>query len=126
MQVKTLLNRVHPVKGFVYEAVRFGDRDPDTIEVTIRPRRGSRPYCSGCGRRGKTHDRLQQRSFSFVPVWAVTVMMLYTPRRVKCRRCGIKVEWLPWADGKKRITRAHAMFLAGWARRYGQMLWMAA
>ncbi len=117
MQVKTLLNRVHKVKGFVYERVRFRDSKEMGIEVAIRPRRGSRPFCSGCGRPGKMYDRLAARSFTFVPLWAISVVMIYAPRRVNCRRCGVKVELLPWADGKKRITNAHALFLARWGRR---------
>lgn len=117
MQVKTLLNRVHKVKGFVYESVRFRDSRDVVIEVAIRPRRGSRPFCSGCGRPGKTYDRLAVRSFTFVPLWALAVVMVYAPRRVNCRCCGVKIELLPWADGKKRITNAHALFLARWARR---------
>ena len=45
MLVKTVLNRIHKVKGFVYEKARFnGDR----IEIEIRPRQGSRPISSGC------------------------------------------------------------------------------
>lgn len=117
MQVKTILNRVHKVKGFVYQNVRFSESHRLTIEVEIRPRRGSRPYCSGCGRRGKTYDRLTTRSFSFVPLWALIVVLRYAPRRVKCDDCGVKIELLPWADGKKRIANAHALFLARWARR---------
>ena len=50
MQVKTVLNRVHKVKGFVYEQIRFVR---DVIEVDVRPRRGSRPYCAGCGDGGR-------------------------------------------------------------------------
>ena len=117
MQVKTLLNRVHKVKGFVYKEVRFYDSSGSAIEVEVRPRRGSRPYCSGCGKRGSTHDRLPQRSFDFVPLWALSVVLLYAPRRVRCKECGVKVELLPWASGKKQITNAHMMFLANWARR---------
>ncbi len=49
MQMKTVLNRVHKVKGFVYEKVRFVG---DGIEVGIRPRKRSRPICSGCDRVG--------------------------------------------------------------------------
>ena len=53
MLVKTVLHRVHKVKGFVYEKARFhGDR----IEVEIRPRKGSRPIWSGCGRRSPGYD----------------------------------------------------------------------
>ena len=43
--------------------------------------------------------------------------MIYASRRVNCRTCGVKVELLPWADGKHHLTQAHAMFLARWGRR---------
>ena len=65
MRIKTVLNRVHKVKGFVYEQVRFKG---DQIEVELRPRKGSRPICSGCGRPGPGYDRLPQRRFAFVPL----------------------------------------------------------
>jgi len=38
MLLKTVLNRVHKVKGFVYQKTRF---DRDELEVEVRPRRGS-------------------------------------------------------------------------------------
>ena len=44
MLVKTVLNRVRKVQGFVYQKVRFNG---DQIEVELRPRKGSRPICSG-------------------------------------------------------------------------------
>jgi transposase len=114
MRVKTVLNRVHKVKGFVYEKARFnGDR----IEVEIRPRQGSRPICSGCGRRGPGYDTLEPRRFTFVPLWAINVFLIYACRRVDCPRCGVTVEQIPWAAGKHRLTHAYAVFLARWARR---------
>jgi transposase len=114
VQVKTILNRVHPIKGFVYEKVRFVE---DTIEVEVRSRRGSRAFCSGCGRRGSTYDHLSARRFAFVPLWAIPVFLIYALRRVNCPRCGITVEMVPWAEGKHHLTRAYAVFLARWARR---------
>jgi len=118
MQLKTVLNRVHPVKGFVYEKVQFSDLVSDpVIEVLVRPRRGSRPWCSGCWRRGPTYDHLADRLFEFVPLWAIPVFLRYAMRRVNCRRCGVTVEVVPWGVGKRRATRAHAVFLARWARR---------
>jgi len=114
MQLKTILNRVHKIKGFVYERVWFVD---DWIRVDVRPRRGSRPICSGCGRRGSTYDRLPVRRFAFVPLWAISVYLLYGMRRVNCPRCGVKVERVPWADGKRQVANAYAVFLARWARR---------
>ena len=114
MRLKTVLNRVHPVKGFVYEKARLVE---DEIEVTLRPRRGSRPFCAGCGRSGPGYDTLPVRRFEFVPLWGLAVFLLYARRRVDCPRCGVTAELLPWADGKHHLTHAYAVFLARWARR---------
>ena len=112
--LKTVLNRLHKVKGFVYQQARFnGDR----IEVEIRPRKGSRPICSGCGRRGPGYDTLEPRRFTFVPLWAIAVYLIYAKRRVDCPRCGVTVEQVPRAEGKHHLTRAYAVFLVRWARR---------
>jgi transposase len=114
MLIKTVLNRVHKVKGFVYEKIRFNG---DEIEVEMRPRKGARPVCSGCGRRGPGYDTQAPRRFQFVPLWAISVFLIYAPRRVDCPRCGVTVEQIPWAKGKRRLTNAYTVFLARWARR---------
>ncbi len=114
MRLKTVLNRVHKVKGFVYEKARFHE---DQIEITLRPRQRSRPICGGCGRRGPGYDTLPARRFGFVPLWGLAVFLLYARRRVNCPRCGVTAELLPWADGKHHLTHAYAVFLARWARR---------
>ena len=123
MQLKTLLNRVHPVKGFVYQSVRMLD-DPDAvnavkIEATLRPRRGSRAICARRRRRGRTDDTQRARRFGFVPLWGIAVALVYAPRRVDCVACGVKVEWMPWSDpgGKRPMTIALAVFLSTWAKR---------
>jgi transposase len=38
-------------------------------------------------------------------------------RRVECPDCGVRVERVPWAEGKKHLTTTYAWFLAGWAKR---------
>ncbi len=38
-------------------------------------------------------------------------------RRVDCPSCGIKVERVPWAKGKRHLTNTYQWFLAGWAKR---------
>ena len=38
-------------------------------------------------------------------------------RRVDCKQCGVKVEEVPWADGKHSCCKAYRHFLAHWARK---------
>src|SRR5205823_6397094 len=61
---------------------------------------------------------LVERRFEFIPLWGFLVFLLYTMRRVDCRRCGVvAVEEVPWGDDKRTLTRAYMLFLARWARR---------
>lgn len=118
MQIKTILNRLQKFKSFVYGAVRWiGSAAKPALEVEVRPRANSKPLCSVCGRAGPGYDRLPARHFEFVPLWGMPVYLRYEPRRVACPRCGIKVEKMPWADGKHHLTHAYAWFLARWAKR---------
>lgn len=118
MQLKTILNRVQKIKSFVYGAVRWveGAASP-TLEVELHPRANGRPVCSGCGQSGPGYDRLPARRFEFVPFWGMKVFLVYAPRRVECTRCGVRVEEMPWAEGKHPVTRTYAWFLASWAKR---------
>jgi transposase len=83
----------------------------------MRPRRGSKPACSGSHERGTAYDQLGLRRFEFVPVWGFIVLLLYRMRRVDCRACGVRVEEVPWATGKHQLTKAYMLFLAHWARK---------
>ena len=72
MELKTILNRVYQLPGFVYGKIRLvrakeeGERD--RLEVEVRPRANGRALCSGCGQPAPGYDRLQPRRFQFVPV----------------------------------------------------------
>ena len=96
-------------------AVRFADAR-QRLEVAVRERANSRPICSGCGRPGPGYDRLPERRYEFVPLWALAVFLVYAPRRVDCPRCGVKVERVPWAEGKSQLTTSYRWFLASWAK----------
>jgi transposase len=119
MQLKTLLNRVHPLKSFVYKQARLTETEGSLgIEVVIEPRVNSRPVCSGCGRKRPGYDHQPgPRRFQFVPLWGIAVVFLYTMRRVDCPRCGVTVELIPWAEGKRHLTTTSQWFLARWAKR---------
>jgi len=118
VQLKTILNFVEPYKSFVYKDVRWANPATKTeIEVRIEPRANGRAICSGCKRRAPGYDRLVERRFQFVPLWQLSVYFVYAMRRVDCPRCGVKVEEVPWCDGKNHLTTTYRWFLADWAKR---------
>jgi len=119
MQIKSILNRIQLHQGFVYDQVSLHELSGGRLclEVEIRARKGRRPVCSRCGKAGPGYDTQPQRRFEFVPLWGIAVFFLYAMRRVNCPDCGIKIERVPWAEGKKHLTTTYAWFLAGWAKR---------
>ena len=118
MQLKTILNLVQKHKSFVYGEARWlEEKGRPALEIQIKPRKGSRPVCSMCGRPAAGYDTLPPRRFEFIPFWGIAVFFLYAMRRVRCPVCGIKVEGVPWAEGKSPICTAYAWFLASWAKR---------
>jgi transposase len=126
LALKTLLNRVERLEGFVYESSRIskpaGGREgrvparAPTIEIGLRAHHRRRGQCSQCRAPAPGYDRLPERRFQFVPLWGLAVFFVYAPRRLECGRCGIHVEHLPWALGKRPITQSFAWFLARWAK----------
>jgi transposase len=113
----TILNRCHRFRGFVYQHARFGT-DKKSIEVAVRPRKGSAAVCSRCHLPAPGYDQLVERRFEFIPLWGFWSSCCTPQRRVDCRRCGVVVvEEVPWGDGKRTLTKAYMPFLAPWARR---------
>jgi transposase len=116
MLLITILNQCHRFPGFVYQWARFSI-DHKTIEVGVRPRRGSAAICSGCHQPTPGYDQLDERRFEFIPLWGFLVFFLYRMRRVNCRQCGVVVEEVPWGSGKHHLTKVYMQFLAHWARK---------
>ena len=117
MELITLLNQCHRFPGFVYQRARFTS-DHKSIEIAVRPRKRSKAVCSRCHQPAPGYDQLVERRFEFIPFWGFLIFLLYSMRRVDCRHClAIVVEEVPWADGKRTLTKAYMLFLARWARR---------
>lgn len=118
MQLKTILNRVEPCKSFVYGKARWVESaSRSTLEVPIQSRKNGQPICSGCNQVRPGYDRLPPRRFEFVPLWGIAVYFLYALRRVACPTCGVRVERVPWAEGKSPMTTSYQWFLARWSKR---------
>jgi transposase len=126
LALKTLLNRVEPLKGFVYESSRISPLADirkgsllgcaPRIDICLRAHQSKLGKCSQCLLPAPGYDQLTQRHFQFVPLWGMPTWFIYAPRRLECARCGIHVEYLPWALGKRPVTQSFAWFLASWAK----------
>jgi transposase len=118
MRLKTILNQIEKQPGFIYTQARWvKSKGKAAIEIGVRPRSNARAVCSACQGRAAGYDSLGERRFEYVPLWGIAVFLVYVMRRVDCRRCGVRVEALPWANGKHRLTTSYQWFLARWARR---------
>ena len=116
MLLTRLLNACHHFPGFVYTAAKLNE-STKTIEIDVRPRKGSRGCCSVCNEPAPGYDQLAQRRFEFIPIWGFAVVLLYSMRRLSCEACGVKVEQVPWGMGKHTLSRAYMLYLANWARK---------
>ena len=67
MELITILNRCHRFRGFVYQHAHFST-DKKSIEVAVRPRKGSAAVCSRCHLPAPGYDQLAERRFEFIPL----------------------------------------------------------
>ena len=118
MLIKTILNKCHKFKSFVYGKAYFTeDEGRQVLNIEILPRKNSKCICSKCHQPAPGYDKLEERKFEFIPLWGFSIFFVYTMRRVECPTCGIRVEEVPWADGKRHQTMTYMQFLARWARK---------
>jgi len=118
VRIETVLNHCYRHKSFVYAGVRrerIGRKD--ALVVNIGPRKNGLAECSECGVPAPVYDHLDERQFDFVPLWNIPVYFRYTMRRVNCPEHGVRVERIPWAEGKSHLTKPFQLFLAKWARK---------
>jgi transposase len=85
--------------------------------------------CGVCRQRcRKVHSARQAREWRDLSMRNMALKLRYSPRRVVCPRCGVRVEDFPWAEPWSRVTTAlsHAVAVLarelswqGTARQYG-------
>jgi transposase len=82
--------------------------------VHLRPTRQS-AVCSGCGQTKRCAlDTKTTRTWRHLDAWSIRTLVIAPLRRVRCRRCGVRVELVPWARPRSRLTH---MFEAEILRR---------
>ena len=117
MHARTILNQFCAQPGFVFQNEHIESiGGAKALVFEVRPRKGAKAICSCCQKPAPGYDTQQARLFQFVPFWGLLVFFRYSMRRVECQACGVKVEKVPWGDGKSPVTTTLAWFIAHWAK----------
>ncbi len=114
------MNTIQHFPGFVYQDIRLcrhRDGQPREIRISVAAHGGRGAKCSRCLKPAPCYDRLEQRSWLFIPLWGIVTWFLYAARRVNCPEHGVVIEYVPCSEGKRPVTLAMMCFLARWARR---------
>ena len=118
MRIESILNHCYRHKSFVYSGFRWSQiGNKKTLVVKIKPRKNGLAECSVCGQTAPVYDHRDERQFEFVPVWNIPVYFRYRMRRVNCAEHGVRIERIPWAEGKSHLSKPFQLFLATWARK---------
>lgn len=114
MFVKSMIRKTLGIKNHVVKEVVW---DGEVITVELDVWKGRRQACGTCGTLGVVRDRLHERGWKHVAIWGIPVRLVYRPARVKCSVCGaIRVEAIPWSQGKGRLSIGLIRLLSFWAK----------
>ena len=105
---KTLGLKTHCVK-------KVAEEHGEMVAYLV-PNKKCKVVCSSCGKQGRGYDTLKERRWKHVPLWGIPVTLIYSPRRVECCNCGIRVEAMPWTQGKSPLSLHLSVVLATWSK----------
>ncbi len=62
------------------------------------------PRCSGCGKKRRSVYDTRIRTWRHLDLGGIKTLLRYRLRRVSCKKCGVLVETVPWAESASRFT----------------------
>ena len=62
------------------------------------------PRCSGCGKKRRSVYDSRVRTWRHLDLGGIKTLLRYRMRRVSCKKCGVVVETVPWAESGSRFT----------------------
>jgi len=90
--------------------------EDDAVVLVVKSRK-KQPRCGGCWRKCKhVHDR-RHRRWRHLDLMGVECWLAGEVRRVRCARCGVTTEMVPWAAPDSGFTRDFETTLAFLAQR---------
>jgi hypothetical protein len=104
--------------GLRAHRVRSIEETDEGLVAEIEAVEGRRPQCGHCGRKvRRTKGRTKRRLWRDLKIRKLALVLAYTPRRVVCPDCGVRIEKVPWAQRWSRVTKSLARAAAELARR---------
>lgn len=113
MLIESLVRKTLGVKS--HRVISVKDDEAGLIIYLKRKKRRRLP-CSVCGNLCWTYDTLKERRWKHVPLWGIPATIVYSPHRVNCPDCGVKVESIPWGPSKSPVSLPLIILLATWAQ----------
>ena len=101
MRATTLLRILLALKHSRVTGFRFGEAGIE-VEAALSTRV---PFCSVCMCRARRVYDQRRRKWRHLDAAGMQMTLFYDQRRVDCRRCGVVVELVPWAEPGSRFTR---------------------
>jgi len=117
MRMETFIRKALGLKAHTVVKVEEDDAAGELI-VRVERLGYRRLRCGECGLEAPAvaPTRRPERRWRDLAMREHLVQLAYAPYRVWCRRCGLRVERLPWADKWQRVTHALARAVAQLAR----------
>lgn len=114
MLIESIVRSTLGIKQHVVKSVQ---QNEEGLEIDLELRKRRRLPCGVCGTLGRVRDRLATRHWKHVPFWGIAVTLRYAPARVDCSKCEeIRVEAIPWSQGKCRLSSGLIWLLASWCK----------
>ena len=113
MRATTLLNKLLGIKFTRVTGIEFS---ADVLTVDVEPTT-SVPRCGECFYKVRAvHDRRPPRLWRHLDLVSTELQLRYAPRRVKCPRCAVTTELVPWAAPQSWFTHAFEHTVAYFAQ----------
>jgi transposase len=101
MRATTLLSQILGIKKTRVRGVSFSET---ALVAEVAPTTRV-PRCSGCGCRVSAVYDGRARRWRHLDLAGMQLELRYRLRRINCRKCGVVVELVPWADPGSWFTR---------------------